>query len=93
MLNLLHIYLNVDGKSPLGREAFKLIYYYLDRNIYNKKDTRSVEINYEAYLKVINSRTCVRDEMRRNFLGIEVSVKHMLENGLIKGNEMGTESE
>ena len=35
----------------------------------------------------------MRDEMRRNFLGIEISVKHMLENGLIKGNDTGNESE
>jgi hypothetical protein len=70
------------------------MYYFLDKNIYNKKDQRNVEINYEAFLKVINSKSCIRDEMRRNFMGIEGSVKNMLENNLLKTNDVyGGESE
>ena len=91
--NLLHIYMSVDKKSPFGREIFKLIYYLMDKNIYNKKDQHYVDINYEAFLKVTDSKSVLRDEMRRNFLGIEVSVKHMVESNLLKQNEGGGESE
>jgi Ca2+-binding EF-hand superfamily protein len=75
--NLLHIYMNVNKKSPLGREVFKLIYYLLDKNIYNKQK-HLVEINYEAFLKVTDSKSVIRDEIRRNFLGIQSSVTQMV---------------
>jgi hypothetical protein len=52
-----------------------------------------VDINYEAFLKVTDSKSVIREEIRRNFLGVEKSVKYMLDNNLLKSNETGGESE
>lgn len=92
ILNLLHLYKSLPGNSLLGREVFKIIHYYLQKNLYNKNDQRPVAINFEVFQKVLNSRPCLKDEIRRHFLGIEISVKDMAEKGTLRMGE-GEDSE
>ena len=38
ILNLLHVYKNLNGSTLLGREVFKIMHYYLMKNLYNKNE-------------------------------------------------------
>lgn len=86
--------MNLPKNSLIGREAFRLIYYLMEKNIYNRStNNRQIQITYETFLKVLNSRTCVRDEIRRNFCGVEISIKEMVERGVLKVRADGEESD
>ena len=66
----------------------------MQKNIYNKSsENKPVEINYEVFLKCLNYRTVMRDQIRLSFFGIETSVKHMTEQGTLAQKDGGDESE
>lgn len=90
----MHVYMNLPPKSLIGREVYRLIYYVMEKNIYNRNsNNRTVELTYETFLKVLNSRTCLRDEIRRNLCGIDISIKDMVERGILKVRADGEDSD
>jgi hypothetical protein len=48
-----------------------LIKYYLEKNITPLNAINRIEINAERYLKIIDGSSCIRDEIRKNILGIK----------------------
>ena len=53
----------------------------MTKNLYNKSILHRVEINAEVYLKVVNQRTCIVQEIRSKFLGIQTTLKEMAISG------------
>lgn len=43
-----------------------------------------VEINCEVFLKILNHKTCLVQEIRSKFLGIQTSLKDMALSGKLK---------
>jgi hypothetical protein len=83
----------LPAKSQIGREVFRMIYYLMQKNIYNKSsENKAVEINYEVFLKCLNYRTALRDQIRLNFFGIDPTVKVMVENNTLSNKDDGNES-
>lgn len=58
-----------------------MISFFLDKNLYSKSLMHRVEINFDVYMKIMNQKTCLIQEMRRFLLGIQGSLKEMAANG------------
>ena len=54
--------------SRIGQEIGACINYYLEKNITPMNNLTRTEINTESYLKIIEGRSCIRDEIRKNIL-------------------------
>lgn len=57
--------------SRIGQEIGVNIKYYLEKNITPLNAINRIEINPERYLKIIDGSSCIRDEIRKNILGIK----------------------
>jgi hypothetical protein len=83
ILNLLHLHKNIPSNSLLGAEIFKVFQVFLEKNLYSKSVLHRVEINAEVFLKILNMKTCITQEIRSKFMGIYGSMKEMAENGTL----------
>lgn len=65
----------------------------MQKNIYNKSsENKPIEVNYEVFLKCLNYRTVLRDQIRLSFFGIDPTVKIMIENNILSLKDDGNES-
>ena len=90
---MLHLYRNLNKDTILCREIFRIIDYYLKKNVNSKVDQRRVEIDFEVFCKIVGNQPCLREEIIRCFLGIEGSVREMIERGLLGKNTKGDDEE
>jgi len=58
-----------------------VISFFLDKNLYSKSLMHRVEINFDVYMKIMNQKTSLNQEIRRFLLGIQGSLKEMAANG------------
>jgi hypothetical protein len=83
---LLHLYKNLNKDTILCREIFRIIDYYLSKNVNSKADQRRVEIDFEVFSKIVGNNPCIREEIMRCLMGIEGSVREMQDRGLLGKN-------
>jgi hypothetical protein len=83
---LLHLYKNLNKDTILCREIFRIIDYYLSKNVNSKADQRRVEIDFEVFCKIVGNNPSIREEIMRCFMGIEGSVREMQDRGLLGKN-------
>ena len=57
--------------SRIGQEILANITYYLEKNITPMVNINKTEINTERYLKIIDNRSCIREEIRKNILNVQ----------------------
>ena len=77
ILNLLHLHKHFDFMSILGQEIYHAIDYYMEKSIWSKSVISRMEVTQEIFLKITDGSSCIRNEIRRNFLGIKTfDVRH-----------------
>ena len=59
ILNLMHLYQNINPKSIVGQEVYRLMEFYFKTNVKSKTSSRNVEINYEAFSKIVKRSVLV----------------------------------
>ena len=69
VLNLLQMFQNVPSSSRLGQELFKVIEFFLEKNLHSRS-INQVQITMVVYLKLCNQKPCLNQEIRAYFLGI-----------------------
>lgn len=77
-INLMTIFggKGIPTNTRLGQEIFKVVEYFLEKNLFNKTFLAKVQINKEVYLNICSQKPCLTTEMRGCFLGIvEKNVK------------------
>lgn len=52
VINLMTLFKNLPSHTRLGQELFKVIEYFLEKNLYNKSILAKVQINKEVYMKI-----------------------------------------
>lgn len=64
ILNLIDLHQNLNPRTKLGQEVFKLVKWYMEMNIKNKKDgSKFQELNLDQYSKIVG-RSCLIEEIR-----------------------------
>lgn len=71
IINLLNLYKHFEFFSRIGQETFRCIDYYMQKVIWTKSVVGRVEITQEVFSKIMDNRSCVRDEIRKLLLGIK----------------------
>ena len=72
VVNLLHIYKNIPTNTLFGQEIFRVIEYFVDREIKKKSILKNVKIDLELYLKLFNQKMSLVKEIRTCFLGYPI---------------------
>ncbi len=75
ILNLFHLQKNIPCNTRIGVELMQIIEYYLQQNVYSRSLRDRIEINFEVFLTKMNSKFCLKDEIRERFLGIGVKLE------------------
>ena len=70
-MNLLHLQKQFDMTSRIGQEILACISYYLEKNITPMNNINKTEINTERFLKIIEGKSCIRDEIRKQILNLQ----------------------
>jgi hypothetical protein len=58
--------------SRIGQEVLANISYYLEKNITPMNNINKTEINTERFLKIIDNRSCLREEIRKHILNVQL---------------------
>ena len=72
-------------KTMIGREVKQMIDWYLSKNVFTSPQViKKTDINYELFFKIIGGKSCIKEEIRRKFLGYPEPLGHLEPDSIVK---------